>query len=556
MAVLIEDKNDIAEIISKIKDGSTVAISGFNISVAPSFLISELYDNYRKTGHPRNLFIEAECLPASPGKGLDLVAKDLYDHKDENFISGIMMPFLAWSPWLQKMTRENLIEAYTFSIGTAAAWFREVAASRPGLITSVGLGTFLDPSEEATSMNERGKEARRCYSSVLNIEGRDYLFYKAPKPDVAMIRGTTADEVGNMSMEDEAIFGTVLNIAQSAKAQPNPGIVMAQVERIARFGSISPKDVHVPGPIIDYVFVSPPEFAWQSSTIRYDPAISGTIIPPDPVNARRGKLTPENVIERRVALEISRLVKQLGKPIIMNLGIGIPTFVSDIIKEEGISKYVFSTVESGPWGGIPLGGENFGVSIGPFATITMPDQFNLYEGGIIDLTSLGFLQIDREGNVNPSLLENRTPGPGGFPVISAGSPRVYFAGRFTANGLKESVGNSGITIQKEGDVIKFVNKVYKVLFNGKIALRDQKEIMYITERAVFSLTDKGLVLKEKAPGIDLDKDILERMEFKPILPEEITEMDPRIFRNRPMGLRTQIEKEFKKRSKQSIALVG
>jgi len=535
-----------------IKNSATVAISGFNISVVPSFLISELYETYKLTGHPNNLFLEAECLPASPGKGLDTVAKDLYEHNDRKLVSGIMMPFLSWSPWLQKLVREDMIEAYTFSIGTAASWFREVAASRPGLVTTVGLGTFLDPSQEATSMNDKGRDAKRCYSSILNIEDKDYMFYKAPKPDVALIRGTTADEVGNMSMEDEAIFGAVLNIAQSAKSQPKPGIVMAQVERIARFGSISPKNVYVPGPIIDYVFISPPEFAWQSSTIRYDPAISGTIIPPDTMKNKRGRLTPENIIEWRVSLEIANLIVQLGRPLIMNLGIGIPTFVSEIIKEEEISKYVFTTVESGPWGGIPLGGENFGVSIGPFATITMPDQFNLYEGGIIDLTSLGFLQIDKEGNVNPSLLENRTPGPGGFPVISAGAPRVFFAGKFTASGLKESVNSSGLSILKEGDTIKFVNRVYKILFNGGIALKDGKKVMYITERAVFSLSKNGLILEELAPGIDLDRDVLDKMEFKPVISKEMRYMDSRIFRNRSMRLRAQIDKDLKKRMKDGV----
>ncbi|MDK2384643.1 MAG: acyl CoA:acetate/3-ketoacid CoA transferase, partial [Candidatus Korarchaeota archaeon] len=270
---------------------------------------------------------------------------------------------------------------------------------------------------------------------------------------------------------------------------------------------------------------------------------SGPIIPPITPNLLpKMELNARKVVARRIALEMVKLVNEKGGPILVNLGIGIPAMVTNVAAEEGISDYIVTTIESGPWGGLALMGEDFGVSIGPFAIIPMPDMFTNYEGGIIDAASLGFMQIDKEGNVNPSMLPNRMPGPGGFPVIAAGSPRVFFGGGFTAGKKKLKVEEGKLRIEMDGNVIKFVDNVYKIVFNGKVALEEGKEVLYITERAVFKLTDRGLVLEEVAPGIDLDRDLLSKMEFKPVVADDLREMDPRIFKEGKMGLKDEIKR--------------
>lgn len=532
----------VEEALSRIHDGSVVAISGFNMATTPEYLIMKLWERYRDTGHPKNIFILSDTLPATPNRALDFVARRLYEEEGQEFVRGMLIPFTGWAPYLQKLALENRIELYSWSIGIAAYWFREVASGRPGLLTRIGRGTFLDPRQDGGAMNELAKERRTCRVSLLNIDGREYLFYEAPKPNVSLIRGTTADEMGNIAMEKEGILGTVLAIAQAAKAQPNPGTVIAQVEREARLGSLNPKDVRVPGPLVDYVVIAPPEYHWQSGTIKFDPRVSGTIIPPiTPSMLPKIALDDRKVIARRITLEMVRLVNQKGGPILVNLGIGIPAMVANVAAEEGISDFIITTIESGPWGGLALMEEDFGVSIGPFAIIPMPDMFTNYEGGIIDAASLGFMQVDRWGNVNSSMLPGRMPGPGGFPVISAGSPRVFFGGGFTAGKRKIEVRNGELIIEEDGDIKKFVDEVYKIAFNGNVALEEGKEIMYITERAVFKLKKEGLVLEEVAPGVDVERDVLGKMEFRPIVPISIEEMDRRIFREEKMGLYDEIK---------------
>lgn len=529
------------EALEKVPDGAVVAISGFNMATAPIYLIHKLYERYAKTGRPKNIFIISDTYPGVPGKGLDAVAEEVYKEENQEFIKGVLMPFLGWSPWLQKLAMDNRIEVYTWSIGIAAYWFREVASGRPGIISRVGLNTFLDPRQEGGALNDLAREKRTCKVEIIKLDDKEYLFYQAPKPNVALIRGTTSDEIGNITMEKEGIFGTVLNIAQAAKARPNPGIVIAQVERIARFGSLNSQQVFVPGPLVDYVIVSPPEYHWQSGTIQFDPRICGRIIPPlTPDLVPKLSLTTEKVIARRITLEMVKLIQKFQRQIVVNLGIGIPSYVASVAAEENISDFLISTVESGPWGGVALTGPDFGVSIGPFAIIPMPDQFSMYEGGIIDAASLGFLQVDKEGNVNPSILPKRLPGPGGFPVIAAGSPMTFFGGGFTAGKREIRVENGKLRIVQDGPIIKFVDKVYRVVFNGKAALEDGKEILYITERAVFRLTKEGLILEEYAPGVDVDKDIIGKMKFKPKISPKVRMMDKRLFRERTMGLREEV----------------
>ncbi|MCS7103292.1 MAG: acyl CoA:acetate/3-ketoacid CoA transferase [Candidatus Korarchaeum sp.] len=524
------------EAISSIKDDSVIAISGFNIATTPEFLIAKLWEVYERTGHPKGLFILTDTLPAVPERGLDLIGRRVYESRDSDFLKGMLLTYLGWAPWLQKLTAENMVEVYTWSIGTASYWFREVASGRPGLLTRVGLGTFLDPRQDGCYLNDLARERRTCSSKVIEIGGREYLFYQAPKPDVALIRATTSDELGNLSMEKEGILGTVLGISQAAKS--NGGMVIAQVERLARLGSIKPKEVHVPAPLVDHVVFSPPEYHWQTCSIHYDPRVSGELVPP------RGSIPPlelgdRKVIARRVALELVRLAKEIGRPLFVNFGIGIPALVPAIIEEEELSELLLTSIEAGPFGGIALTEADFGVAIGPFAIIPMPDMFTNYEGGIIDASSLGFMQVDSEGNVNPSFTPGRVTGPGGFPVIVSGSPRLYFAGGFTAGKRKLRVEEGALKVEQDGEIVKFVSKVYKIAFNGRMAREEGKEVFYITERAVFKLSDR-IVLEEVAPGIDLDKDVLSRMEFEPKVSTKLEEMDRRIFREGKMNLKEEL----------------
>jgi acyl CoA:acetate/3-ketoacid CoA transferase len=532
--------------LSAIQDGSTVAVSGFNLAATPEHLILELYERYRNTGHPRDLFMIGDTLPAVPGRALDAVCEKLWVEKDQRFLRGILMPYLGFAPWMQKLVEEDRIEAYSWPIGVTSYWFREVASGRPGMITKIGIDTTLDPRKEGGSLNQRGSSMMTCRVDLIAIEGEEYLIYRAPKPNYALIRASTSDESGNLSMEDEGIRGTVFNIAQATKARPNPGVVIGQVRWLTTSGTIDPRQVEVPAPLVDYVVLASREHHWQSGTSEYDPRLSYRVMPPlgseipkDMLPASRNEY--ERVAARRVLLEVVGLLASTkGKPVLVNLGVGIPALVSVLAAEEGISKFVVTVLESGPWGGLALSGVNFGLALSPFALSSIPDMFSNFEGGVIDVASLGFLQIDSRGNVNPSILPGRIFGPGGFPVIAGGGPRICFAGSFTAGPSDIRVEGDRLNIVEDGKTIKFVEKVYRSLFSGAEASKHGKEILYVTERAVFKLEQERIMLQEVAPGVDIDRHILQKMEFRPIVPPNVAEMDKRLFRKETMGLRGDI----------------
>ncbi|MEN2999771.1 MAG: CoA-transferase [Acidilobaceae archaeon] len=519
---------NVEEALAGIRDRTVVAISGFNVAVLPEYLLLKLYEKYKKTGHPKDLFLIAEAFPGAPGRGMDYIARDMMNTGDFGFLRGLLFPFYGFSEVLQKMILENIVEAYSWGLGILSYWFREVGSGRPGVLTKVGLGTIFDPRREGGALNELARKRRSATVEIVYVGDEKYLLYRAPKPEVALVRGTTADEIGNLTMEDEAVYGTALNIVQAAKALPSKGIAIAQVLRLARFGSLRPQYVVIPGPLIDYVVVAPKEYHKQTANIDYDPVVSGRIIPPEWQPREPVPLDVRKVIARRVLLELVEVVKESKRPIIINLGIGIPAEVSNIIAEERLSEYIYSTVESGPWGGVSLLGPDFGAVRGPFAILSMPDQFSLYEGGIIDAASLGFLQVDEEGNVNPSMLPGRMPGPGGFPVIADGAPRLIFAGEFSAGNREIFVRDRQIKIERDGNIAKFVKRVYKVIWNGREGLKRGQKVLYVTERAVFRLTQEGLELIEVAPGVDVEEHILSKMEFKPVV-KEYELMDKRLF---------------------------
>ncbi len=529
--------------LGHVRDGSVVAISGFNMPLTPEYLIQGLYNLYKTTGHPRNLFIVSDTFPGTPGRGLDWVAERLYKDEGESqeFIRGMLVAYYGWSKWLQKMAERDLFEAYTWPICVLASWFRDVASGKPGTISKVGVGTFIDPRQDGGAVNDLAREKMTARTEVVIIDDEEYLMYKAPQPDVAIIRGSRADEQGNISLDEEGIIGPVLQIAQSAKARGKRGLVIAQILYPVRSGTIEPKKVVVPGPIVDYIVRAPPDKHWQSATIKYDPMISGQVlVPQEYLEIRPVQLSTRKVIARRILLEMLNTAVEKGSYVVVNLGVGIPSLVSSVAAEEGLSEVVVSTVESGPWGGIPLTGPDFGVAISPRAIIPLSEQFVFYEGGIIDAASLGFLQVDKRGNVNASILPGRLTGPGGFPCISTGAPRIFFAGHFTAGKQEIRVTGKGIEIVKDGDIVKFVDRVYKILYCPCRAVEEERVHLYITERAVFRLTDQGLELVEIAPGVDLEKDILSKMEFEPLISPDLKEMDPVLFSPGKMGIREEV----------------
>jgi len=531
-------------VFSQIKDNCVVAISGFNLATTPEYLILELYRHYKEFQHPKNIFIISDALPATPNRALDSIAERIYKDANQEFLRGMLMPFLGFSPWLQKLVIDDRIEFYGWPIGITAYWFREVASGRPGLITKIGIGTFLDPRNEGGALNAMASKKMSCKINIINIENEDYLLYRAPKPDYALIRATTADENGNLSMEDEGIRGTVLAIAQATKARPNQGTVFAQTRGLTRTSTINPRDVDIPGPLVDYIIISPQKYHWQSGTIEYDPRISYRTIPPITEKLVADIITKpivqyEKIIARRILSELIKLFRLKGSPVLVNLGIGIPALVSTVAAEENLTDFIITVIESGPWGGIALSGTNFGLAISPFALSTIPDMFSNFEGGIIDVASLGFLQVDKYGNVNPSILSDRIFGPGGFPVIAGGAPKTYFAGAFTAGPKVIDIVNNRLSIVHDG-FPKFVENVYKIIFSGDQAMKYEKEILYVTERAVFRLTEKGLTLEEISPGVDIDRDILSKMEFSPIISSSLKQTDERLFNEGIIGLTNEI----------------
>ena len=536
---------DAESALSHIRDESIVAISGFNLVTAPEYLILQLYKLYSETGHPKKIFIISDTLPATPGRALDKVAEQLYEDPNQQFLRGALLPFLGFSPWLQKMVKDERMECYGWPIGITAYWFREVASGRPGLITKIGVDTFLDPRRDGAALNEISRKNMSCKISVTDIDGEDYLLYRAPKPDYALIRASTADENGNLSMEDEGTRGTVLSISQAAKARPKQGLVFAQVRWLTKSFTLNPRNVDIPSPLVDYITVAPKEYHWQAGNIEYDPRISYKVVPPitnelikDVI--KRPSNQYEKVIARKILLELVKVIEEKGGPVLVNLGIGIPAFVSSIISEEDISEFIVTVLESGIWGGIALSGVDFGLAISPFAISTIPDMFSNFEGGIIDAASLGFLQIDKQGNVNPSVLPDRIFGPGGFPVIAGGAPRTYFAGAFTAGQSKLAISDNKLQIIQDGSVLKFVDSVLKVVFSGHQAVKYMHKVLYVTERAVFRLTANGLILKEIAPGVDIEKHILSKMDFKPLISSRVKEMENVLFKEGKMNIKEQV----------------
>jgi len=502
-----------AEAARLIPDGGTVAVCGCLSLLEPDAVLRGIEARFLTEGHPRDLtVVHPVMVGGRKGSGINRLA---HDGLMRRVIGGSFSIFPDYE--ITGMIKQGRVEAYNLPIGTILHWLRESGAGRPGLLTGVGLHTYVDPRVEGARANEA---ARGALAEVVTLAGREWLFYPSVRVDAAIIRGTSADPLGNISVEHEPASLGIYALAVAAKH--SGGAVVAQVKQRVEAGSVHPRLTVVPGRLVDAIVVEPA----QPQTLGGErPELTGEVrllLDPEPVPG-----TVASAIARRAMQEIRD-----GQ--LVNLGYGIPAMIPALGFPQKLHERVAFSTEHGPLGGLPDGMATFGASANPDILMDSSLVFDLYDGGLLDVTLLGLAQVDREGNVNVSKFAHMAPGSGGFCNICHRTRKIVFCGTFTAGGLDEEIADGRLTIRKEGTVKKFVSRVEQITLSGRAAYAKGQEVLYITERAVFRLTERGLAITEIAPGIEPARDLLPHMEFPVAIPPDVPLMDAALFRGAPV----------------------
>lgn len=510
------------EAAASIADGTTICTIGMTLVSASESNLKAIEKRFLETGHPCGLTLLHSCGQSDRARGIQHLAHD-------GLVTRIIGSHWGLQPKWMDMIASNKVVAYCLPQGQIAQLYRAMACGLPGKMSKVGLGTFIDPRVEGGKMNER-TQGEPDIVEIVTYHGEEYMMYNEVPIDTLLIRGTTCDEMGNMTTTDEAMKLEVFNAVLAAKRYG--GQVIAQVRDVAQTGTLNPKDVTVPGVFIDKVVVcpNPEEDHRMTSSIYFDPSYVGKLrrpmaaIDPAPFNVRK-------FIARRGCQE-------LYPGCVVNLGTGIPNdMVGRVCAEEGLSDKVMITVESGIYGGVQLGGIDFGIGQNLCAMVSHPEQFDYYDGAGVDVTYMGLGELDGEGNVNSTKMGERCTGAGGFVDITQNAKCVVYLGTFTAKGTEYSFDGNELRILKEGAVKKMVRRVRQVSFNGPRARKSGQRVVVVTERAVFELVPEGVRLVEIAPGIDLKTQVLDMMDFSPIVADDLTTMSTSLFeRDGPCGL--------------------
>lgn len=515
---------NIEEVIHYIKDQDTVGIGGFCGFGAPDSILKELGKTYQKTGHPKKITV---ITPAAAGDGTDTSSWGLNAIGEPGLIDTIITSVIMLPKKVLNSINRNEIACYSPPLGYFGHMLRTLACKDPGYITHVGLNTYCDPRLDGCAMNEKAKEKKLTITALTTVNGQEYLFYPTIKMDVCLLRGTYADEEGNICIAHEAIKSEVLEFATAV--HNNGGTVIFQVEKIVKKGTIKPRDVVVHKSSVDYVVLSNPGDHLQSYAIpNYMPELAGEIKVQD-LPFEEFPLSVKKVIARRASMEIM-------KGALVNLGLGISEGISYVGQEEKILDQITLSIETGILGGMTLTKGMVGAGINSEAHYKMPDTFDLYNGGGLDQCFLSAAEIDEEGNVNVSKFSGLVNGGGGFINITQNTKKICFSNIFTAGKSKTIIEDGKVKIIEDSNQLKFVKKVEQISFSGKDAIKTGKDVLFITERGVFKLTEDGIMLIEIAPGIDLEKDILAKMEFKPQISKQLKIMDERIFQDEKMNL--------------------